>query len=174
MFNAGQANQVSMFNAGQTNQARANNQATRLAGAQGFANQSNAIRQSNDYVGTFNTGQQNLVGMQNQRVAQDELIRKGNVNSDMVRDTAFINKGIGDRGADIHGKQQGDIDSWTAGMLAPVGAQIGFEADKLTNKNKLADDTAGVGNYINGVFTPTVTTRAAGRAAITNNKYRLG
>jgi hypothetical protein len=160
MFNAGQANQVSMYNAGQQNNAYANNQATRLAGAQGYADQSNAIRQSNDYVGTFNTGQQNLVGMQNQRVAQDELVRKGNVNSQQVLDNANINGQNADYWGTIHDTQQADIDSRVAGETAITGAKLGREDSKLTNKGTLSDKTAAVGSDLyGGVFTPTITTR---------------
>lgn len=46
--------------------ASANNQATRLTGFQSSAQQSNAIRNANDMVGTFNTGQSNNAKANNQ------------------------------------------------------------------------------------------------------------
>lgn len=77
MFNAGETNatnrlnatnqtNVNVANAGFQNDAKANNQATRLAGYQSAAQQSNAIRNSNDNVGMFNTQQTNNAYANNQ------------------------------------------------------------------------------------------------------------
>lgn len=176
MFNAGQANQVSMYNAGQTNNARANNQATRLAGAQGFANQSNAIRQSNDYVGTFNTGQQNLVNMQNQRVTLEDLQRKGNVAWNDLQGTLQTNNGIGARGETIHTAQQGDINSFADNQRGDVGAGIIYQNGVKSGRDAVTEATAGLGSSLygpNGVFTMTNAADASGKWAINQGKYRL-
>lgn len=167
MFNAGQQNEVNMFNTGQTNNARANNQATRLSGAQGFADESNAIRQSNDYVGTFNTGQQNIVGMHNQDAYNQDLDRKavlaqsqlvtntatGQVGLDAIKST---NKGNADRDTVIHDDQQADINSWGAGLIAPITADIGFQGDKLTNRGTVTNGADLTASTRYGVFTPTI------------------
>jgi hypothetical protein len=184
-YNAGLQTQTNIANAGFTNDAYANNQRARVAGAEGYANQANSIRSANDLVGTFNTGQQNLVGMQNQREFNNDLDRKaslaqgqlfnntstGQVSLDAVKST---NAGNAGRDSVIHDDQQSDIDSWTAGMLAPVGAQIGFNDQKLTNRNGLSDTTSKVGSDLyGGVFTPTIGTRKTLKDQLAGNIYQL-
>jgi hypothetical protein len=56
--NAANDTNVSMFNAGQQNQAKANNQATRLAGAQGYSTAATNLRNSNETINMFNKDQE--------------------------------------------------------------------------------------------------------------------
>lgn len=180
MHNATLQTQTNQFNAGQTNQARANNQATRLSGATNAATQSNAIRQANDYVGTFNTGQTNLVGMQNQRVAQDELVRQGSVAQAGLAGTTLTNAGIAGRQGVIHDNQQADIDSRALGETGAVGAQIGWQGTNATNRIGIANTGADTAITNAGVFTPTRTATAEGQnriiqgRAATDPTKRLG
>jgi len=184
-FNAGQANYISAYNAGQTNDASANNQRTRLGGAEGYANQANQIRFDNDAVGTFNTGQQNLVGMNNQQVQLDDLTRRGNqaqgqlynntatgqVNLDAIKGT---NAGNAGRDTTIHGAQQGDIDSFAGNQRGDVAAFVGYEDQKLDNRNAVTDAFAGVGTGLyGGVFTPSATAKKANKDAIAGNNFYL-
>lgn len=56
--NAQNDTDVSMFNANSQNQAKANNQATRVAGAQGYSTAATNLRNSNETINMFNKDQQ--------------------------------------------------------------------------------------------------------------------
>jgi len=166
MFNTAEANttsrhnsamqtQTNQFNAGQTNNARANHQATRLAGAQGFAD-----------VETFNAGQQNLIGINNQQTQLQDLIRKQSVNTGQLGDNVAVgqtnfstrtgvNATNAGRDEKIHGLQQEDIDLIGTNARGLVGTNVGYEGAQLSGRNSVSNEFEEYGDDWGGVFTGT-------------------
>jgi hypothetical protein len=69
--NARNDTDVSMYNAGQQNLAKANNQSTRLAGAQGYSTAATNLRNSNETINMFNKDQEMVQGRHIDQVTMD-------------------------------------------------------------------------------------------------------
>ena len=186
-YNAGLQTQTNISNAGFQNDAYARNQATRMAGAQGYGTQANAIREANDYVGTFNTGQSNLVNMQNQRVTLEDLQRQGDLANTQLSNNSAINNnnfwgttGVNAAGAQragaIQSTQQADIDSFAGNQRGDVGTQIGFQDATLAGRNAVTGATQGLGSSLygpTGVFTGTLAGTTGAALSLNKRKYQL-
>ena len=144
--------------------ASANNQSTRLAGAQGFASQSNAIRSANDAVGTFNTNQQNVVGMNNQSIQLQDLQRRGGVANDDLFGTTHVtseNTRINRETNDTGWQRDGEV----------FGAQQGLTNGIQSGRGAVNEQARETGDKRREVFTGTSGQRATTRNNLTATDY---
>lgn len=96
-FNANADTTVSMFNAGERNTASANNQATRLGGAQGYSQAATNLRNSNDTINMFNKDQQMVQERHIDNFNLTDAQRRQSVENDLLTGTTGATGQIGSR-----------------------------------------------------------------------------
>ena len=144
--------------------ASANNQATRLSGANSFANQANTMRSQNDAVGTFNTNQQNVVGMNNQSVMLQDLNRRQGVANDDLFGTTHVtgsNLGATNRTNETGWARDGDV----------FGAQQGLTNGTQSGRAAVNSQARATGQERREVFTTTAGQRATTRNNLAATDY---
>lgn len=158
MFNAGQANTVSMFNAGQTNQAYANNQATRLGGAQLQASQSNALRSANDSMRQFQD-----------MYANAEATRVGNLAGQRANTSLATTSQVGSRNSSTYEAGARSLDTQYQRDQDPIRTAIGANADQYRMDSDVNNMMSGVGgaNYgrAAGITGSAIAAGAAGQSS---------
>jgi hypothetical protein len=113
--------------------ASANNQQTRLTGSLGAANQSNAIRNANDTVGMFNTGQANQVSMFNAGQANDVSM----FNTGQTNQARANNQSTRLAGTQLQANQSNEIRNANDAMIR---FQDQFAQNEATRVGNLATD----------------------------------
>lgn len=128
--------------------ASANNQGTRLSGYQLQGNQANQIRNANDAVGTFNTGQTNNARANNQSTRSQGITQTGNA-ANSIRSAndaiATFNK-TGSQIAQRYQDSYAQDEATRVGNLAGQRAQTGLATTSQVGARNTGVYNAGVNN----------------------------